>query len=50
MIALGGAGGSSEEEAIKSEDQIKQEKLNLVLALIFALISGLTLSMNTVSI
>lgn len=47
---MGGAGGSTEEEVIKTDEQLKEEKLNLLLALIFALISGLTLTSNTVSI
>jgi drug/metabolite transporter (DMT)-like permease len=29
MIALGGTNGSSEEDEIKSDDQMKEEKLNL---------------------
>jgi drug/metabolite transporter (DMT)-like permease len=49
MIALGGTGGS-ESESIKTDDQIAEEKFNLALSLTFAIISGLCLSMNTVSI
>jgi drug/metabolite transporter (DMT)-like permease len=49
MIALGGTGGSDSEE-VKTEDQIAEEKVNLVMALIFAIISGFCLSMNTVGI
>jgi hypothetical protein len=49
MIALGGSGESSQNIDIKSDDQVKEEKLNLVLALIFAIISGLAFTMNTMS-
>jgi drug/metabolite transporter (DMT)-like permease len=49
LIAFGGSGGQTEEEQ-KTEEQIKTERLNLILALALAIISGFTLSLNTVSI
>jgi len=49
LIAFGGTGGQSD-EVQKTEELIKTERLNLILALALAIISGLTLSLNTVSI
>jgi len=49
LIAFGGTGGQSD-EVQKTEEQLKTERLNLILALALAIISGLTLSLNTVSI
>lgn len=49
LIAFGGTSGQSD-EAVKTEEQIKSKKLNLVLSIFMALVSGLVLSLNTVSI
>jgi hypothetical protein len=49
IIAHGGAGESSQNVEIKSDEQMKEEKLNLVLALLFAMITGLTITMNTLT-
>ena len=50
LIALGGAGGSSDDSVELTEEQSKDQKIQLSLALIFALLSGFILSMNTVTI
>lgn len=50
LIALGGAGGSSDDSVEITEEQQKEQNLFLALALIFALLSGFILSMNTVTI
>ena len=50
LIAFGGNGSQSDEVSKKTEEQIAQEKLNLFLSVLFAIISGLFLSLSTVSI
>ena len=50
LIALGGAGGSSDDSIELTEEQSRDQKIQLSLALIFALLSGFILSMNTVTI
>ena len=50
LIALGGAGGSSDDSVEITQEQQKEQNLFLALALIFALLSGFILSMNTVTI
>ena len=50
LIAFGGNGGQSDEVSQKTEEEIASEKLNLILSVFLAIISGLVLSLNTVSI
>lgn len=50
LIALGGTGGSSDSAEVKSDEEIKLERFNLVMSLILAMVAGLCLSMNTVGI
>ena len=50
LIAFGGAGGSSDESLEVTDEVRKEQNLFLALALLFAIISGFVLSMNTVTI
>lgn len=50
LIALGGAGGVSGDSDDVTEEQRKENNFYLILALAFAILSGLVLSFNTVTI
>ena len=50
LIAFGGNGDQSDEISEKTNEQLASEKLNLIISVLLAIISGLALSLNTVSI